>query len=405
MVFYYAPALGAKVNHPRKERSMPTDTAIQRYTPLEETLLSCRKSLTTILGTPEKAGQLVVEVLNMARRTPDLVRCDPVSLTFAVIRIASLRLNPSLPNEVFIIPRRLTRDNASVLEATLQYGYGGLRKLIMRSPEVQDVFAREVRANDTYQPPPTPVELPRHSVPGAFAPRGRVIGYYAAVLLTCGNWRTWMMSVGEVEAHRNRYVPTDRDGAYGSSWQRNREDQEGLTNFDKMGLKTCLRMLCNPRDFSLEAEVAAAIAAEDVLLKETPAQLQGYTRSGQRSMPSAAVRETPLDEHVEDLYGPSQGKRGGQSVKVAIEGLHRAAGMEEYWIVNWWSKVCREREVTTPDELPLSTLTHLLGQVRRYYGEQDGEASPLSHEERAAAEATPQADDPSAEQEASHDTD
>ena len=76
---------------------MPPDTAVQRYTPLEETLLSCRKSLATILGTQEKAGQLVVEVLNMARRTPDLARCEPSSLTFAVIRIASLRLNPSLP--------------------------------------------------------------------------------------------------------------------------------------------------------------------------------------------------------------------------------------------------------------------------------------------------------------------
>ena len=370
-----------------------TDTAVQRYTPLEDTLLSCRKSLSTILGTQEKAGQLVVEVLNMARRTPDLARCEPSSLTFAVIRIASLRLNPSLPNEVFIIPRRTKHDNTWVWEATLQYGYGGLRKLILRSPDVVDCFARAVHINDTFEPPPTPVSLPLHVLPGAFAPRGRVIGYYGAVQLTCGNWRTWLMSVAEVEAHRDRYVPTDRDGVYGSAWQRNREDQEGLTNFDKMALKTCLRMLCNPGDLSLEAEVAAAIAAEDVLLKETPAQLQGYSRSGQRPMPPSAVQVTPLDEHVEDLFGPDQGKRGGQTVKAAIDGLHRAAAMEEYWIVNWWSKVCRERAVATPDALPLSTLTHLLGQVRRYYGGEDGEPSPPSPEEREASGATAAADE------------
>jgi recombination protein RecT len=285
---------------------MATDTAVQRYSPLEETLLSCRKSLTTVLGTPEHAGQLIVEVLNMARRTPDLARCDPATLTFAVIRIASLRLNPSLPNEVFIIPRRVKRGADTVWEATLQYGYGGLRKLILRSPDVVDCFARDVRINDHYEPPPTPVSLPVHVLPGGFAPRGRVIGYYAAVQLRCGNWRTWMMSVAEVEAHRDRYVPSDRDGAYGSAWQRHREDQEGLTNFDKMGLKTCLRLLCNPRDFSLEAEVAAAIATEDGLRKETPAELQGYTRRGDRPDPPAAVRETPLEAHVEDLYGPSQ---------------------------------------------------------------------------------------------------
>jgi phage RecT family recombinase len=290
---------------------MATDTTVQRYTPLEDTLLSCRKSLTTILGTQEKAGQLVVDVLNMARRTPDLARCEPSSLTFAVIRIASLRLNPSLPNEVFIIPRRLKRDNVSVWEAVLQYGYGGLRKLILRSPDVVDCFARAVHVNDTFAPAPTPVSLPVHVLPGAFAPRGRVIGYYAAVQLTCGNWRTWLMSVAEVEAHRARYVPTDRDGAFGSAWARNREDLEGLTNFDKMGLKTCLRLLCNPRDFSLESEVATAIAAEDGVHRETPAQLLGYTQGGQRPMPSAALRETPLAEHVADLYGPAPGAAGG----------------------------------------------------------------------------------------------
>ena len=131
---------------------MPTETAVQRYTPLEETLLSCRKSLTTILGTRRKP----VSSWSRCSIWPGvrLISSDvnPASLTFAVIRIASLRLNPSLPNEVFIIPRRLKRDNASVWEATLQYGYGGLRKLIMRSPEVQDVFAREVRVNDTFHP-------------------------------------------------------------------------------------------------------------------------------------------------------------------------------------------------------------------------------------------------------------
>ena len=40
--------------------------------------------------------------------------------------------------------------------------------------------------------------------------------------------------------------------------------------------------------------------------------------------------------------------------------------------------------MATPEELPLSTLTHLLGQVRRYYGEQEGEASTPSPEERGA---------------------
>ena len=203
----------------------------------------------------------------------------------------------------------MKRDNASIWEATLHTATAACASSFCAAQTSSTASRRAVHVNDTFEPPPTPVSLPVHTLPGAFAPRGRVIGYYAAVQLTCGNWRTWLMSVAEVEAHRARYVPTDRDGAFGSAWARNREDMEGLTNFDKMGLKTCLRLLCNPRDFSLETEVATAIAAEDGLHKETPAQLLGYTQGGQRPIPTAAIRETPLEEHVEDLFGPTRQAR------------------------------------------------------------------------------------------------
>ena len=103
------------------------------------------------------------------------------------------------------------------------------------------------------------------------------------------------------------------------------------------------------------------------------ADLYGVETETAAPAPPPADPEIPLDEHVEDLCGPDHGKRGGQMVIEAIESLHRAAGMEEYAIVTWWSRACGKRKVTTPAELPLSALTQLLGDVRRYYGEQEGE--------------------------------
>ena len=78
----------------------------REHTPLELALLGSRKSLTTILGSPDKADSLVVEVLNMARKTPGLHTCDLESIQYGVVRMASLKLNPAIPNEVWLIPRK-----------------------------------------------------------------------------------------------------------------------------------------------------------------------------------------------------------------------------------------------------------------------------------------------------------
>jgi phage RecT family recombinase len=277
------------------------ETAMQKrdYTPLETALLASRKSLTTLLGSQEKADALIVEVLNMARKAPDLHRCSPESIQYAVVRIASLHLNPALPNEVTIIPRGG--------KAEPQYGYGGLRKLVLRSPDVVDCFAREVRVNDTFAPPPTPVALPVHQLPGGFEPRGRVIGYYAVAQMRNGNWRYWPMSVAEVEKHRDQYAQKNQKGDFFVSWSRGMVDREGLSGFDKMGMKTCLRMLCNPRDFSLEPEVYEAIKAEESLMQPTAAEWQGYQHDGSRPAIATHATGASFDDLMDALSGDSRG--------------------------------------------------------------------------------------------------
>lgn len=86
------------------------------------------------------------------------------------------------------------------------------------------------------------------------------------------------------------------------------------------------------------------------------------------------------------------GRRGGQSLVQAIETLHRVhGGRDEAWMVGYWAKVCKQAGVGDSSQVPLSTLTDLHKRVRDHYLQ--GEASTLSPEERAAAEAPPQTDD------------
>lgn len=285
---------------------MATTTVTERtYTNLERALYapSFRQALTTLFGRPEQADAFIVEVMNQARQVPGLHRCTIDSIRFHLIRIARLQLDPALPNEVFFIPRDLKQaDGTSALELTIQYGYGGLRKLIMRSPEVRDCFTKEVCVNDRYVPPATPVDLPIHLPPAAFAPRGRVIGYYAALQTQVGNWRTLAMSVAEVEAHAKRYG----GGTLGPAWSKGKrpDTQDGLCPFDKMALKTCLRMLCNGRDVALTAEVSHALTLETAeAVRETAAQRQGYDRAGQRPALPMDTGGVSLEDLGQDLTG------------------------------------------------------------------------------------------------------
>jgi phage RecT family recombinase len=277
-----------------------TDTRkrVSTLTPFETTLMHSRESLRTIFDDRNKADALLVEIVNCARKTPALMRCTPESIIHAVVRLASLDLNPAIPAEAYLVPYGT--------ECTLIYGYGGLRKLVLRSPDVVDVFAETVHQNDVFRQAETPIVLPYHQLPppqndGTFTPRGRAVGYYAAALLRSGNWRVVVLSKAEVDGHRQRYSAA----AQGKFWADNRPDLEGLTNFDKMAMKTCLRELCSPRKLSISAEITQALEGEEAILRQPAAVHQGYDReTGTRTPPPlSAPSEDLLADLVSDLAG------------------------------------------------------------------------------------------------------
>ena len=274
-----------------------------------------QETLKRFLGHQEAVDAFISEIFNQARKAPKLYQCTIESTRFTIARVASLRLNPAIPNEVALIPRSLKQpDGKYAKEMTVIYGYGGLRKLAMRSPEVNDVLTAAVCVNDRFVPPPNVISLPIHVMPEGFKPRGRVIGYYAAAQLTNGNWRTWPMSVAEVETHAKRYVDNIETAP---SWNKGvRPDvEDGLTPFDKMGLKTCLRMLLNGRDIPLSTEISQALEDEAVSLHvETPGERQGYDRDGKRPALTMGTGQT-----IEDLLGDLGGDHAGVQSTLARE--------------------------------------------------------------------------------------
>lgn len=264
---------------------MPPTTAIQKKSTVDEAFALAPSHIKRLLGSPQVADRFLVVALNQFRKVPQLALCTKESILDALVRMARLDLDPSIPNDVYLVPYKG--------QAALIVGYGGLRKLVMRNPEVQDVFAQVVCQNDTYQPAENAVSLPRHRLPDAFLPRGRAIGYYAAAYLRAGFWRVVSMSRAEVAAHRDRY---SQAGA-STFWADNHPDKEGSTNFDKMAMKTCLRQLCSPRYLSLDADVSEALSTEEALYRP----VASTTGAPTVARLSSAL---PLATLSEELYGP-----------------------------------------------------------------------------------------------------
>lgn len=294
-------------------RPQTIDQSVQKRetTNLEQAILVdwYQETLQRFLGSPEAVDAFTAEMFTQARKSPKLYMCTVESTRFIIARVASLKLNPAIPNEVSLIPRNMKQANGKYAdEMTVIYGYGGLRKLAMRSPEVKDIRAEDVRANDRYTPSADIVSLPAHTYPPAFMPRGRVIGYYAAVQFTSGNWKTWPMSVDEVQEHAKQYV---HDMSRAPAWHKGERPDvaDGLTSFDKMALKTCLRMLINGRDVPLSADVVQALQEEEVRLHvETPGERLGYDRDGNRPAITMGTGVT-MDDLIEDIAGDQQSMR------------------------------------------------------------------------------------------------
>ena len=264
---------------------MPATTAVQKKTTIDEAFALAPAHLKRLLGSPEVVDRFLIIALNQVRKVPQLASCSRDSILDALVRMARLGLDPSVPNEVYLVPYSK--------EAALIVGYGGLRKLVLRNPEVQDVFAQVVCEHDTYRPAESPVALPIHRLPEGFKPRGRAIGYYAAAYLRTGFWRVVTMSKAEVMAHRDRYA----QGAKSTFWADNHPDKEGLTNLDKMAMKTCLRQLCSPRYLSLDADISEALKAEEAIYRPLPEAM----------VPRAVPRPSgnlPIETLTEELYGP-----------------------------------------------------------------------------------------------------
>lgn len=180
------------------------------------------------------------------RKSDDLTRIavqNPVSLLSACMEIAQSGLDPSIPNEVWLIPYGK--------EAKCQYGYKGLAKLAEESAQdmgapLQLLDQQIVYSNDSYKRVAGDAPKIVHEYPEFGQERGDVVGYYAVAKNMNGKISFHEMTVDEVKEHKEQFSKA-KGGPFAD-----------VRNFDAYGLKTVLRMLIW-RKLSMGPKLAKAV--------------------------------------------------------------------------------------------------------------------------------------------------
>lgn len=194
--------------------------------------------------TPERFTRIVLSALST---TPQLAECTPKSFLGAMMTAAQLGLEPNTPlGQAYLIPYK----NKGIDEVQFQLGYKGLIAMAYRGGEVETIQAHTVYEHDEFEYEyglePKLVHRP------ASGDRGNPVAYYAVFRTKSGGYSFEVMSMADVERHRDKFSKAAARGF--SPW---------ATNFDEMAKKTVLKAALKYAPMS--TETAQSISADETI--------------------------------------------------------------------------------------------------------------------------------------------
>lgn len=191
------------------------------------------------------AEYLMRVVLTSVQRTPDLLKCHPVTLLGAVFQAAQLGLVPDgVLGQAYLVPFRNTKKNR--MEVQFIPGYKGLITLARRSGEISTINAEVVHQKDTFKYALGIHPMLEH-VPSELADPGPITHVYAYARLRDGGVQSVVMNMRQVDAIKKR-SQSARSGS--SPW---------TTDPEWMIKKTALKQLCKLLPASTELQRAVGL--------------------------------------------------------------------------------------------------------------------------------------------------
>jgi recombination protein RecT len=197
--------------------------------------------------TPER---MIRVALTAVSRSDKLQQCSPATIAGCVVQASILGLEPDgVLGEAYLVPfwnknAPNGRGGKGAYECQLIPGYQGLLKLVRNTGELQMVDVQPVHENDDFDYEKGMEPYLRHKP--AHGERGEIKAYWAGAVLINGGKQFEVMTVEEIEQHRDRYSKAKDFGPWKDSpeW---------------MFKKTVLRKLVKLLPKSAQAQIAVAM--------------------------------------------------------------------------------------------------------------------------------------------------
>jgi len=202
-----------------------------------------------------------------ATTTPQLAKCDVLSLVSAIGQCAQLGLEPNtVLGHAYLVPFNTKRKDANgnekwVNSVQVIIGYKGLIELARRSGQIQSLSAHEVCENDEFKMVYGLNETLEHTP--AYGERGAVIGFYAIAKFKDGGHVFEFMSTHQIDEIK------EASQGYQQAKKYNKQATHPWTvHFVEMGRKTVIRRLSKYLPLSIEFASAVALDAAAAAGKE-----------------------------------------------------------------------------------------------------------------------------------------
>ena len=209
---------------------------------------------------PEKLIRLALTAIS---NNPKLLECTPKSLMRCMMYSAEFGLEPGPFGLCYYVPFKNNKENCT--EAVFIPGYKGVLKLVRNSGELRTVMVEPVYEQDTFHVSYGLKPDLTHT-PSFKKDRGALLSFYCVILLKDGGAQFKVMSLAEVEAHRDEFSQS-----FKTSQKFGKGDSAWETDFNAMACKTALLKTAKLCPISKEAQNLLAVEEAGELGIEQPA--------------------------------------------------------------------------------------------------------------------------------------
>lgn len=227
------------------------------------------------------AGAYTQALITVVKQTPDLVKCDHMTVLGGLMTASSLGLEFGPLGHCYLVPFKG--------KAQFILGYKGKIDLAWRSGKLLSISARTVRENDEFDFDYGLADALHHKP--VRANRGEPYAWYGMAKFVGGGHHFVVLFKEDVERHRQ--ASASKDSSY-SPWK---------SNYDEMAMKSAIHEMTPYlplttevlRDLARDGIVASGTSADD-LTTEQPDYIDAVTVSGDGSGEILDPGALPLDQ-------------------------------------------------------------------------------------------------------------